>query len=263
MEIVVRGASTLGAAQGLMDAGSSALLTLVRNRNIDNGHLLYLVPRHALVSARKQAHVLLAQARNTSVCVLAGDHHPLTLALVGSLVADLARNGVWSNPGHGVQLAQQALADTRSLVWHPRLSGVQQPQPKAGQRWMSLLPGRSYLTRLGDDTVRRTPARLEIRPQETVYTSSEPPAQLAAALSGLQVNRVDIQTDAAGPYRGRGAIELTTMPPLWPSGPVGPICAGCGAYQVGDWCAFCNHRPYRTDASTVERVGNPALSARV
>lgn len=267
MEIVVRGASapdtTGGRVRGITDPGPSALLAAVAANGPDPDHVLYLVPRNTVAGAREQAHVLLARGRHAGVCVLDSDHHPLTLMITAAILDDLARKGVWSNPGHAVQIARQVLAGSRSLVWNPRLTGVRQPRPKAGRRWSSVLPGRSYLTLIGDDTIRRMPARLEIGGHETLYVGVEPPPALAAALSGLRINRVDLQTRAGSPYGGRGAVELTTMLPVWPSAPTGQPCASCGAFQVGDWCAFCNHHPYRPDTHDRWLVGNQTGFARV
>lgn len=250
-----------------MDPAPSALLPLVDeidlNYDLDgsreSGHLLYLVPAHAEVGAREQAHVLQARVR-IHVCVLASDHHPLTLALVGAMLADLARNGAWSNPGHGVQLAHQALAASRSLVWHPRLAGVTEPQPKVGQRWLSALGVGSYLTQLGRDSVDRAPAQLVVNPSDSLYVGTEPPAKLATVLAGARVNRVDLATEPRAPYRGRRSIELTMMPPLWPSGPEGSLCGTCGAYQVGDWCAFCNQHSSRPAANPNRNQAAPAYA---
>ncbi|MBO0810952.1 MAG: hypothetical protein J2P23_02780 [Microlunatus sp.] len=242
----MRGASGLGAAKGLLDPGPFGLLPIVESTGSGAAeHLLYLVPWHLRVSAREQAHVLLARQPTARVCVLATDHHPLTLALVGSVLGDLARDGVWSNPGHGVQLAHQALEGSRSLIWHP-------------QRFR---PG--YLTQLGDDADRARLARLELQPQALLYVGSDPPSRLAAALSGHRASRVDVTTESDAPYRSRGAVELTAMLPLWPSAPSGLLCASCGAYQVGDWCAFCNQHPSRTIVPARDVGGNPTLAVHV
>lgn len=264
MKIVVRGASGLGARRGLQDAGPFALLSLVESSGLGaTGHVLYLVPQHTLVSAREQAHVLLARHREAHVCVLAANHHPLTLALVASTLEDLGRDGGWSNPGHVVQLAQQALAGSRSLVWHRRLTGVHQPQPSPRQRWMSLFGRSGFLTQLGDETIQPLPARLEPRPEELLFVAGEPSPQLAATLSGVQTRTVNLQTDLNAPYRGRGAVELTAMLQLRPSGPSGLVCETCGAYQVGDWCVFCNQHSSRTAVPPPVAGGNPSVAVGV
>lgn len=264
MKIFVRGAGGLGAAAGVLDAGPFTLLSMVQSTGLDGSrHVLYLVPQHTLASARGQAHVLLARHPEAYVCVLGSNHHPLTLALVGSLLGDLGRNGGWSNPGHGVQLAHQALAGSRSLIWHRRLTGLAQPQPKPGQRWMSVLPGNGYLTELGDDLVRPRPEQLELRPEELLFLAGEPPPQLAAALAGVRTQTVDVQTELSAPYRGRGAVEMTAMLPLWPNNPSGLLCQTCGAYQVGDWCAFCNQHSSATVVPPRIPHGNRVAAVRV
>lgn len=264
MKIFVRGAGGLGAAAGVLDAGPFTLLSMVQSTGLDGSrHVLYLVPQHTLASARGQAHVLLARHPEAYVCVLGSNHHPLTLALVGSLLGDLGRNGGWSNPGHGVQLAHQALAGSRSLIWHRRLTGLEQPQPKPGQRWMSVLPGNGYLTELGDDLVRPRPEQLELRPEELLFLAGEPPPQLAAALAGVRTQTVDVRTEPSAPYRGRGAVEMTAMLPLWPNNPSGLRCQTCGAYQVGDWCAFCNQHSSATVVPPPIPHGNRAAAVRV
>ncbi|QDP96614.1 hypothetical protein FOE78_12455 [Microlunatus elymi] len=185
---------------------------------------------------------MLAGRPAMNICVLGADHHPLTLAVAGAVVGDLASNGGWTDPGHGVQLARQTLRQCRSLVWHRQLFGLQQPEPSFGRRWLSLLPSRTFLSQLGDDDLTPLPATVPTSAGELLYVGGPVGPELERALSATQAHRIEVGTTVRAPYRTKGSIELTALTPPQLIDAPARSCRTCDAGLVDGWCAFCNQR---------------------
>ena len=233
-------------------------------------HILLLAPAHRRGDAREQAHVLVAAAPESRVAVVALPHHALTLALVAD---DVLRRGAGDAAGHDgdptavLQLVLQSAARSRSLVWHPRLGGLEAHPRTAGELAADLGPARGWFAELGEagplaeQGLAVTPGRagLRLAPGETVLHAGEAPRLLRAQLGDVRAVPVMVEL-APAPYRNRRGVELTVLvPPALPALDL-PACGSCGAGLLDQQCPWCGHGPVRRSAP-VEAYGSAAARA--
>ena len=241
--VAVAGSSGFGEVEGVASTHPTALLEVV-TRPVPS-HVLYLVPTFLETSGREQAHVLIAAHPQTQVHVLAADHHALTLTLIGAVLAEFEGTpGGWTEPGEAVQLIRQSIAHSRSLLWHPRVVGLHEPQPTAGQRLSSVLRRPGFVSEVGvPDSLE--PAREGIRPnpREAMCVAGPVPQLLSAHLEGLTFTEVDIASTVPGPYSTRGTVEIAGLVRPTRSAVAGPLCPSCAASRIGDLCVFCGVGP--------------------
>lgn len=227
-------------------------------------HILLLAPAHGRGDAREQAHVLVAAAPGSRVAVVALPHHALTLALVAD---DVLRRGAEKSAGDDVdptavlQLVLQSAARSRSLVWHPRLGGLEAHARTAGELAVDLGPARGWFAELGRDSLSVTPGRagLRLAPGDTVLHAGEAPRLLRSQLGDARAVPVMVEL-APAPYRNRRGVELTVLaPPALPALDL-PPCTSCGAGLLDQQCPWCGHGPVRRPAP-VEAYGSAAVRA--
>ncbi len=246
MLIAVPGSSDLDGVLGIGVAKADALLRAIRDRfgPFRHRHVLVLSPQHLDVTAREQAHVVIASDPAVRICVLPFRHHALTLSLIGRavLAAELRPDG-WADPGQAVQLANSIAARSRSLIWHPRLGSLDEPGSTLGERTVGLLPARSYFYELGSPGL--VPARSGpgISSPDDWYVAGHPPAPLQAGLAGVPLQAVDFSPAGYRPYAGRRSVEITQLAPPYARPLAGPTCRSCTATLVGSQCAFCGCGP--------------------
>jgi hypothetical protein len=202
------------------------------------GHVLVLAPWYLAAVAREQAHVLVAAAPSTNVAVLTPRHHPLTLTLIGAAAQRTA--GPDADPGLVVALAAGAAARSRSLVWYPRVWGLREPAPTAGQLLASTFGAPGYFREIGTETG-LLPARRGVpaRPTAEVCVAGSAPALLLRHLGNAVVRTATLTLDPHERYATRSSVPLTLLAaapaPAWEE----PPCAGCQARLAGGRCAFC------------------------
>jgi len=249
--IAVIGMSGLGRVTGLPADDQAGLLQAVGASAAD--HVLLVAPLHLAADAREQAHVLLSADPEARVAVLPLPHHALTLALVADEVlrspeaADADPTTVW-------QLVRQSAARSRSLVWHPRLTGLVDHARTPGELLADLGRAPGWFTELGPASAAVTPGRHgpRVRPGGTVLHVGEAPRLLKTQLG--DVRAVPVMVDVApAPYRNRHGVEVTVLAPAVLPVPALTPCASCGAGLVDQQCPWCGHGPLRwpvpTDAS--------------
>jgi hypothetical protein len=264
--ICVMGVSRHGRVTGLPADDPAGLLRAVEGAAPK--HILLLVPAHGRGDAREQAHVLVAAAPGSRVAVVALPHHALTLALVADDVlrrCDAGATGADVDPTAVLQLVLQGAARSRSLVWHPRLGGLEAHARSVGQLAADLGPARGWFAELGEGTLAVTPGRAGLRlvPGQTVLHAGEAPRLLRSQLGDLRAVPVMVEP-APAPYRSRRGVELTVLgAPALPT-PDLPACGSCGAGLLDQQCPWCGHGPVRRPApveaygSTVVRAVDPA-----
>jgi len=206
---------------------------------------MYLVPWNVETLAREQAHVVIAAHPHTRVYVFGAQHHALTLTLLGAVVSESegAPRG-WTDPGEAVQLLQQSSAHSRSLLWHPRAIGLQEPEPTTAHRLASLFSGPGFFSEVGvPSSLVRARDGFDQRPDETLCLPGPVPQLLQTQLGSTACSVVDVQATMSRPYATRSSVELTGL--VRPSRvPVlSPSCRGCGAGLMADGCAFCGVGP--------------------
>jgi hypothetical protein len=238
VDIAVAGSSGLEAVIGVGDQPTALLTALSADRP---DHVLLLAPRHLERRAREQAHVVVAAHPRVRVGVLAFDHHPLTLTLIGAAVLALRDPaGGWSDPGAAVQLVQQAAVRSRSILWHPRVLGLRRPTPPLSQSAASLLRSGGYFVELGADN-EPLPGRRGFVPdgEEQLYVAGEPPARLRSQLGATVPRTVAVSTESSAPYRTRHTVELCGLAgPAWAPLDQGD-CDVCGVTRPPSGCLFC------------------------
>ena len=238
MLIVVADTSGAEDVVGLDGADPSALLRAHRAQPAQ--HVVVLTPWYAGAAARRQAHVVVAAHPSVKVCVLAHPHHPLTLALLASAV--LRRHGVpggWTDPGEAVQLLNQGAARSRSLVWHPRVQGLQEPTPSLGDLARGLFRPAGFFGEVGVSAgLTAGRSGLTLRSGETLWTAGEPPALLRSQLGDLPVQVSPATVAGPRPYATRSSVELTALVPPGSAVRSTP-CPVCSASLSGTGCGFC------------------------
>jgi hypothetical protein len=240
--ITVTGASDYGSVIGLRSDNRQGLLELGRPAAEP---LLVLTPRHLLLEAREQAHVLVAAHPNARVCVLPLDHHALTLVLIAeALAASPAADEGWVDPSEAVQLAQRYAARSESLVWYRTMWGLDEPTPTAGQLASGLFRRSGYIRELAAD-----PAVIPARPGSpvalgaTVHHVEGAPAQLGQQLGEVDLVPVGVTVEP-GPYSNRSSVELTLLAGSDSRSTRDHHCGSCGAGLVAGHCPFCGHGPW-------------------
>lgn len=236
MLIAVLGSSGLDEVAGVPSHHPSALLELQGATKA--GHVLLLAPWYLESVAKEQAHVLIAAAPRTNVAVLTPRHHPLTLTLIGAAARRSA--GSDADPGVVVGLCHGGAARSRSLVWYPRVFGLKEPSPTAGQLLASIFRAPGYFREIGTETG-LLPARrgVPVGPTAEVHVAGPAPALLHRHLNGAVVRSAAITLDPGQPYATRSSVALAvlagTAAPAWDE----PRCPGCQARRAAGRCAFC------------------------
>lgn len=238
MIIAVAGSSGQGLVVGL-PAGPAALLNAVDDSLPD--HVVLLTPLHLELRARAQAHVVVAAHPQVRVAVVPLPHHALTLTLIAADVAREATGpGGWSDPGRTVRFAQESAEHSRSIVWHPRVLGLQQPVPSVGQSAASLLKGFGYFADLSaGGPLTRGKDGLLVEPPERLYLAGEAGSLLAGQLGQAEARSAAVTVEPQAPYRTNRSVELCALvqaqvPVTWPR-----RCEICSASQPETGCVFC------------------------
>ena len=178
MLIAVVGSSGLNRVEGITAEHPAALLQA--DAATSAGHVLLLAPWYAESIAKEQAHVLIAASPRTSVAVLTPRHHPLTLTLIGA--AALQTAGTDADPGLVVALVNAAAARSRSLVWYPRVWGLREPTPTAGQLLASTFRSPGYFREIATEpALVRAKAGSPVAPTDEVYVAGNKPGPAAPA----------------------------------------------------------------------------------
>jgi hypothetical protein len=240
--IAVGGTSGLGEVAGIAADHPTALLEVLKER--PSSHVLLLTPWYAEAMAREQAHVAIAAQPKVRISVAAFRHHTFTLTLLGAVLVE--RRGVpggWTDPGGAIQLLRQAAAESRSLVWHPRVLRMPDPQPTIGQRLRSVFGAPGFFGDLDATGVTAGESGITTRPDEVLCCAGEPPALLRRQLEQLPCAVVDVRTEGPRPYGQRATVELTGL--VRPSRvPLAYArCSSCSAQLVGGGCVFCGSGP--------------------
>lgn len=238
MLIAVVGSSGLNRVEGISSEHPAALLQA--DQATTSGHVLLLAPWYTESIAKEQAHVLIAASPRTSVAVLTPRHHPLTLTLIGAAAQQTA--GADADPGLVVALVNAAVARSRSLVWYPRVWGLREPAPTAGQLLASTFRSPGYFREIGTEPA-LVPARAgsPVAPTDEVYVAGSSPALLHRHLGGAVVRLTPVELEARQPYATKSAVPLTVL--AGAGRPLGgePPCPSCAASRVAGACAFCGH----------------------
>ena len=227
---------------GVSSTPPTALLDAVANN--PTSHVIALAPTHLAAPVREQAHVLIAARPNARVCVLALEHHALTLTLLGAVVLEQqdTPNG-WSEPGAAVQMIKEAAAASRSIVWFPRAWGLEQPEASFGQRATSLFRARGFFAEVGASGLVEGRAGLSATLDETFCSANEPPALMRSQLGPSACSTVGVVVEAGAPYATKGSVELTGLvrPSRRPA--LGTPCGSCSARRSTAECFFCGCGP--------------------
>lgn len=240
MLVTVIGGSPLGELPGLPADDETALLRLVGPGPVP-GHVLVLAPRHALVAAREQAHVLIAAHPGVKVCVLPLDHHALTLTLIAYDL--LSGAGTDGDPSLVVLQVRRSADASRSLLWYPRLWGLAHPTPSVRQGLLDLVRRTGWFLELGGPAVifsGRTDPSFEAA--DTVHHLAGAPGLMTGQLGGARALEVPVEVERA-PYWARTTVELTLLRVAPRPTTLLPPCRDCGAGLLDGQCPFCGQGP--------------------
>jgi len=234
--IAVVGSSGLNPVEGISAEHPTALLQA--HSATSAGHVLLLAPWYAESIAKEQAHVLIAAAPRTAVAVLTPRHHPLTLTLIGAVAQQTA--GADADPGLVVALVKAAVARSRSLVWYPRVWGLREPVPTAGQLLASTFRSPGYFREIVTEAV-LIPAKAgsPVAPTEEVYVAGSSPTLLHRHLGGAVVRLAPVDLEPHQPYATKSAVPLTVLAGVALPPGSEPPCPSCDARLVGGGCLFC------------------------
>lgn len=239
MLIAVVGSSGLNRVEGITAEHPAALLQA--DAATSAGHVLLLAPWYAESIAKEQAHVLIAASPRTSVAVLTPRHHPLSLTLIGAAALQSAGND--ADPGLVVALVNAAAARSRSLVWYPRVWGLREPTPTAGQLLASTFRSPGYFREIATEpALVRAKAGSPVAPTDEVYVAgNNSPALLHRHLGGAVVRPTPIEVEPHQPYATKSAMPLTVLAGTGLPPGSEPACPSCDARQVAGGCLFCGH----------------------
>ncbi len=243
MLIAVAGSSGLGPVAGVSTTQPGALLQTVWTSPAS--HVVLLAPRYASSIAHEQAHVTIAAQPDIRVSVLPLDHHALTLTLVAGAVLQLERvAGGWADPGEAVQLLKQSAAQSRSLIWYPRVFGLRDPSPTWSQLARSLFARSGYITELGAGANLVPGLVAWSGPNAgTWFSTGEVPRRFHTQPGAVAPSVVPVRTEVNAPYATRTSIELAAL--------VRPVrtpittaqCSACLVGRTAAGCAFCGSGP--------------------
>lgn len=238
MLIAVVGSSGFNRVEGIASDHPAALLQAAHATTA--GHVLLLAPWYAESLAKEQAHVLIAASPRTSVAVLTPRHHPLTLTLIGA--AALQTAGAGADPGLVVALVNAATARSRSLVWYPRVWGLREPTPTAGQLLASTFRAPGYFREIATEPA-LVPAKAgsPVAPTDEVYVAGRSSALLHRHLGGAVVRLTPIELEPRQPYATKSAVSLTVLAGTGLPTSSEPPCPSCDARLVAGGCSFCGH----------------------
>jgi hypothetical protein len=236
--IAVVGSSGLNRVEGITAEHPAALFQV--DTATAAGHVLLLAPWYAESVAKEQAHVLIAASPRTSVAVLTPRHHPLSLTLIGA--AALQTAGTDADPGLVVALVNAAVARSRSLVWYPRVWGLREPTPTAGQLLASTFRSPGFFREIATEPA-LVPAKAgsPVAPTDEVYVAGTSPALLHRHLGGAVVRLAPIELEPHQPYATKSAIPLTVLAGTGLPAGSEPPCPSCDARLVAGGCLFCGH----------------------
>jgi len=234
--IAVVGSSGFNRVEGISSAHPAALLQA--DEATSAGHVLLLAPWYAESIAKEQAHVLVAHSPRTSVAVLTPRHHPLTLTLIAAAAQQTA--GVDADPGLVVALVKTAAARSRSLVWYPRVWGLREPVPTAGQLLASTFRSPGFFREIATEPA-LVPARAgsPVAPTHEVHVAGKSPALLYRHLGGAVVRSAPIELEPRHPYATKSAMPLTVLAGTGLPAGSEPPCPSCDARLVAGGCSFC------------------------
>ncbi|SEP70364.1 hypothetical protein [Microlunatus flavus] len=243
MIVTVLGASHLGELPGLPAGDDTALLRVVGQGPVP-GHVLVLTPTHGLVAAREQAHVLVAAHPQVKVCVLPLPHHALTLTLIAYEL--LSGPGTDGDPTALLLQVRRSAEASRSVLWYPRLRGLDEPQPTLRQGLTDLVRRNGWFRELGGDaadavvTSGRTGSPFDAT--DTVHHLAGAPALMTEQLGAARSIEVPVEVERA-PYWARSTTELTVLRVApRPTEALRP-CRDCGAGMLDGQCPFCGQGP--------------------
>lgn len=233
--IAVMGSSGVELAEGLVGTDPTALLRATDIRS--TSHVIVLSPTTSELSAKEQAHVLIAARPRVQVAVLALDHHPLTLSLIGASVAGALEVG--ANPGDAVGRLRAHAARSRSLVWYRRAWGVREAPATAPQLVASVLPSSGFFREIGTNaTLLSARSGSPVGPLDEIYVAGTSPTLMHDQLKAT-VRTVDTVLEPGQPWASRSSVPLTVLVEADGS-TSGPVCSSCGTRRDSFGCAFCN-----------------------